>query len=168
MISPPSEGCPKGRVGIVRQAHSPLIIVPVLIILNDIYPMKQMIIQLLKRAAWAPLGVVILHAICGDIFGHEPYVDPIMHFLGGAAIAYFLRAAAELFSRLTGPLTDWGFDLMSFGLASVAAVVWEFGEWLSDVWLGTNIQHSGSAPLRDLALGLFGAAAYLLFRRLRA
>lgn len=127
---------------------------------------KEILWALIKRAAWAPLGVVILHAICGEVFGHEPYVDPVMHVLGGAAIAYFLRMAAVLSADYIGRLNDRGLDLLSFGLASVAAVVWEFGEWLSDIWLGTSIQHSGSAPLRDLAVGLLGAAVYLLVRRL--
>lgn len=116
--------------------------------------MKQLVIQLLKQTAWAPIGVVFLHEICGELFGREPYVDPAVHFLGGAAITYFLRTAAVLSVKYIGHPTELGFDIGAFGLACIAAVFWEFGEWFSDGFLGTNIQRSGGAPLRDLAIGL--------------
>ena len=94
------------------------------------------------------------------------YVDPVMHFLGGAAIVYFLRSAAILLTPRLGTPSALGLDLGSFGIACFIAVVWEFGEWFSDVFLGTDIQRSGGAPLRDLAVGLLGAGAYLVLRRI--
>ncbi len=130
-------------------------------------PIKRTAIHLMKRASWAPIAVVAVHAICGEIFGHEPYVDPAMHFLGGAAIVYFLRTATVLFVDIVGHPTEFARDLCAWGLACVAAVVWEFGEWFSDAFLGTNIQWSGSAPLRDIAYGLCGASIYLMLRTTR-
>jgi len=118
--------------------------------------------RLLRDAAWAPLGVVLLHVVAAHFLGHEPYVDPVMHFLGGAAIAFFLRRAAEIGRPLVGEPSPLGLDLMAFGLAVVAGLVWEFGEFLSDVFLGSHAHTSVGNTLRDLLLDLLGAAGLLL------
>lgn len=126
--------------------------------------MKQTVIQISKEVAWAPLGVFIAHAILGRLLGHEPYVDPAMHFLGGAAIAYFIRRAAELIPQWVGTPSSLGFDLIAFGLACFAALFWEFAELFSDIFLDTRIQISARNTLRDLALGVMGATTYLALR----
>lgn len=120
--------------------------------------------QLAKEVAWAPLTVFILHGLFGKLFGHEPYVDPVSHFCGGAAIAYFLRRASEVTPDFIGTPSETGHSLVAFGLACFAALAWEFGELFSDIFLGTNIQRSAPNTLRDLALGVGGAGAYLVVR----
>ena len=47
-----------------------------------------------REALWAPIAVVVLHWAAGGLLGHEPYVDPVMHFLGGAAAAFFRSLAS--------------------------------------------------------------------------
>jgi hypothetical protein len=42
--------------------------------------------RLLRRAAWAPIVVLIFHAIVAET-GHRQTLDFVMHFCGGAAIA---------------------------------------------------------------------------------
>jgi hypothetical protein len=127
--------------------------------------MRQVVVQLAKEVAWAPVAIFIIHAILGHIFGHEPYVDPVMHFMGGVAITYFLRRAVEIAPQYLGTPSGLGVDLLAFGLACFAALVWEFGELFSDIFLGTNIQRGAPNTLRDLALGLGGACVYLIVRR---
>jgi len=127
--------------------------------------MRSIFRLLLKEVAWAPFAVIVGHWLFADIFGHEPYVDPIMHFLGGAAAAYFLRRLAELSPAMVGRPSKLGHDLLAFGLCCVAALIWEFGELASDIFLGTNIQRSAPNTLRDLALGASGGFAVLLLLR---
>jgi hypothetical protein len=124
--------------------------------------------RLLRQAAWAPIGVVVAHEIVARIFGHEPVVDPIMHFSGGMAGAYFARRAVAVCPRLFGAPTPFAADLLAFGSTSAAALFWEFGEELSDIYLGTHGQTSVWNTLRDLELGVAGALTFLLLRRLIA
>ena len=42
--------------------------------------------RLLRRAAWAPIVVLIFHAIVAET-GHRQALDFVMHFCGGADIA---------------------------------------------------------------------------------
>lgn len=121
---------------------------------------------LIRDAAWAPAGVLLIHAVAGRLWGHEPYVDPVMHFLGGAAVAFFFRRAAVISEEILGAPSPLALDLVAFGLACTAALFWEFGELLSDLVLGSHIQVSAANTLRDLALGLTGAVVLLLTRHL--
>jgi hypothetical protein len=57
-------------------------------------------------------------------------------------------------------------DLSSFGLTTTIAVLWEIGEFLSDVFLGTNIQHDVANTMRDLILGMAGGFSLLCIWRL--
>jgi hypothetical protein len=124
------------------------------------------IARLLRQAAWAPITVVVGHEVAARIFGHEPVVDPIMHFSGGMAAAYFVRRACAVCPRLVGAPTPFVVDLLAFGIACSAALFWEFGEQLSDICLGSHIQTSVTNTLRDLELGVAGAATLLVVRRL--
>lgn len=123
-----------------------------------------MIRRLAREAAWAPIGVVVLHSVAGGLFGHEPYVDPVMHFLGGVAMAYFAHRACVVGVDLLGSLTKLGRAVLAFSVTCSAAVFWEIGEFAVDSILNTNVQISVGNTMRDLILGLFGAVAYLAAR----
>jgi hypothetical protein len=123
-------------------------------------------IKIGRGAAWAPLSVLIGHSVFARLFGHEPYVDPIMHFTGGVAAAYFFRKASLIGAGVLGALTDFSRDLLSFGLTCSIALFWEMAEFGSDTFLGTNVQISNANTMRDLILGTVGALVFLLFRRL--
>lgn len=112
---------------------------------------------LFRATAWAPLAVLVFHSGAAAVFGHEPYVDPISHFLGGVAISYFLFHAVVALVPGVGAAPRVVAILMAFGLAVTTAVTWELGELGSDLVLGTNIQHDARNVLRDLALGTGGA-----------
>ncbi len=131
----------------------------------------------LRRAAWAPVLVFSIHlvALLGfDIYQHFPDFDIPMHFIGGVAIAYFIglsyRAAAEL--KLLGEPSAVVFPPMILGLTSLAAVVWEFAEFIADQQFGTHSQPSLADTLLDLLMGLLGGAiwifgAHLCSKRIR-
>jgi len=124
--------------------------------------------RLLLGAAWAPIGVLVAHSVGAHYFGHEPVVDPIMHFAGGAAAAFFVRRSCDLGRGWLGSPTPFAADLLSFGLACTIALFWEFGEQLSDLYLGTRAHTSVGGTLGDLRLGVLGAGLYLLLARLGA
>ncbi len=119
-----------------------------------------------REAAWAPAAVLVLHAAGGHLFRHEPLVDPMAHLLGGAAVAFFVRRACSIARERLGALSPFSLDLLAFGLACAAALLWEFGELLSDIYLGTQAQASLAETLRDLVLGVVGAVAYLSLARM--
>lgn len=121
-------------------------------------------VQLL-RASCAPIAVLVLHAIAGALLGHEPYVDPVAHLLGGAAAAFFFRSVCSASVTWIGRPTSLALDLLAVGLTSSVAYLWELGEFLSDRLLGTEIQWSAAIVMRDLSLGILGGASCLLLAR---
>jgi hypothetical protein len=123
------------------------------------------VLTLLRETGWAPAAVIVGHEVGARIFGHEPIVDPVMHASGGIAIAFLVRRASTVCDSLVGAPSGLAADLLAFGLAAAAALFWEFGEQLSDVLRGTHIQTNVTTTLRDLELGVLGAAVYLLARR---
>jgi hypothetical protein len=62
-------------------------------------------------------------------WGHEPYVDPITHFSGGIAIAFFFWRSAEYCQRLMGNVSVSALAYISFGCATITALAWEFMEY---------------------------------------
>ena len=122
---------------------------------------RQIIARVGREAMWAPITVLVLHAVGGRLFGHEPYVDPTMHFLGGVAAALFFRHAASVGRALLGAPTHLALDLLAFGSTCGVALFWEFGEFTTDQFLGTQIQRSLGDTMRDLLLGVLGALFYL-------
>ena len=115
--------------------------------------LQALILRVAREVSWAPLTIIILHAIAGKVFGHEPYVDPVMHFLGGVAVAFFLRQTAIIAAPLLGTLKPLTLDLLAFGLSCTATLYWEIGEYIVDLVFGTNIQISKMNTMRDLILG---------------
>ena len=134
--------------------------------MSDTSPVADLIVRVGRSALWAPLSVFVLHILAGGWLGHEPFVDPVMHFLGGAAAAFFFWEAIACARSYLGDFTPLASGLLAFGMASVAAVVWEFGEFLLDWYRGTHLQRDLADTMRDLFLGLSGATAYLVPRGL--
>ena len=113
--------------------------------------------RVIQQAAWPGVAVLIAHEVFARIFGHEPYVDPVMHVLGGAAAAFFFIRMPRLAPKLFGEPTRTTLYLLGFGLTSAVAVMWEFGEFLSDFYLGTRIQRSLGNTITDLSNAMAGA-----------
>ena len=125
----------------------------------------------LRRAAWAPVLVFSIHVIGAAVFHvyrRIPNFDIPMHFFGGVAIAYFFGAAyrAGLESKLLGEPSRVLFPLVVSGWTCLAAVIWEFAEFVSDATWKTHSQPGLDDTLLDLLMGLLGGGAYLLCWRL--
>lgn len=108
---------------------------------------------------WAPPAVFLFHFFAARHFGHEPQVDSLSHFLGGAAMAHCLDRLPRLAPGILGRPAHPVRRLAVIGGATIVALVWELAELAADVFLGMRIQTSAANTLRDLALGLAGATA---------
>ena len=111
------------------------------------------------RFAWAPLVVVILHAILESTIGSR--VDPYMHVLGGAALQYFFYNVLSLPFSWIGALTRFAKMIFAFTLTCTIATLWELGEFVSDRYFDTHLQESIPETIADLTLGLLGAIIVL-------
>jgi hypothetical protein len=116
----------------------------------------------LLRAAWAPLAVVIGHAVIALVFGHQRQFDPAMHFFGGVAGAYFASRAVFVARNWFGNPAPTAHALIAFCLTATAAVCWEFEEFTSGLIFGHSSQHSVEETMGDLLLGCGGALIFVL------
>jgi hypothetical protein len=90
---------------------------------------------MLVEPGWAPLSVVGLYLVLAE-FGLTERFDHWLHFLGGAATGYFLVRVIEMFAVL-GASQAWVRYVVAFTSGCTVAVLWEVGEFASDVWLHT-------------------------------
>jgi hypothetical protein len=116
---------------------------------------------LIRDAAWPGLVVLIVHSVLGSIFGHEPYVDPVMHFLGGMAAAFFFSHARPYIPRLFDVGNAAAGRWLAFTSTTTVAVLWEFGEFVGDAVFGTRAHTSIASTLRDILNGMLGSALFL-------
>ena len=126
-----------------------------------------------RRHGWFPIAVFLAHEFCSHVLdGYDrwPAIDVPMHFLGGFAMAYFLAGALRIggdrkLFRMPEPLVRFA---LLFALVGTIATFWEFAEWTSDRFFGTNCQMNDlDDTLLDQLMGLVGAAAFLLLSLLR-
>lgn len=104
---------------------------------------------------WSAL-VLIIHSLA-TLFGVYYYLlwfDSLMHFLGGISIAlgmyFWLQHERSQPSALF-------FFLIVVGTAALAAVLWEFAEFLADNFLRTSLQPGLEDTLKDLWIGISSA-----------
>ena len=118
------------------------------------------------RVIWAPVAVVAAHSILTATIGHHTKLDPLFHFLGGAAGAYSVDRLARDHAWPSSR-TAAGRAAMMVGCVVVAALLWELAEFISDWRFGTHIQESRLDTISDIALGTLGAlvVARILTRR---
>jgi len=95
-------------------------------------------------------------------FGLTNKFDHLLHFLGGASIAYFLHGFIARLPSQAASIPKWVHYLLAFTSACTVAVFWEFAEFAADQFLGTAIQQSLSETVLDLVFGVLGASATLL------
>jgi hypothetical protein len=119
------------------------------------------------RAGWAPalvLGVHYASAWVIGIYAIFPHFDVPVHFVGGVSVAFLFRAtfAALPTSLVQGRGRAVLEATFVMGLTSVAAVFWEFFEFLSDRYLGSRMQVGLPDTLLDLAMGVLGGLVVVL------
>jgi len=127
--------------------------------MNDL-PAVRWLLRLLWNPGWAPLVVVALHlALAG--YGLTQRFDHLLHFLGGASIAYFFFGFFAAFSSQPTHSPRWVLYHLAFASSCTVAVFWEFAEFASDHFRGTSIQQSVSETMLDLLFGVLGALGTL-------
>jgi hypothetical protein len=122
--------------------------------------MNGVLTGLLREAAWAPAGVVLLSVIAIA----SPYAEDLywpLHFLGGAALAIFFFEGLRIAGDFVGPIRWRARHVFAFALACTVAIFWELAEFAVDEIAGTRLQESLLDTMVDLLLDLIGAAAGL-------
>ena len=84
------------------------------------------------------------------------------HFLGGFAITYFFRVGIANSQEVVGQIPAQIQLLLAIGLTTIAAVIWEFLEYIADLTLGTHRSWGLTDTLSDLFLGLLGAIVFVV------
>jgi hypothetical protein len=121
----------------------------------------RQLLRLLKEAAWAPLAVLLVSfPVARMPFAESVY--PVLHLLGGAALAFFFRRAVRQLYHGWPPMLS---SLVAFSLACTGALAWEVAEFAIDFVFGTTLQEGLLDTMTDLILSCSGAAAWLAVRR---
>ena len=119
----------------------------------------------------APLVVFLFHAnliLIFKIYNIYPWFDIPMHFLGGFAIGI----SALLILKIYAPknkfqLPFWMTTVFILGLVTIAAVWWEFVEYLGDYFFQTHMQESLRDTMGDLLMGTLGGLTIIFWNRLK-
>lgn len=127
---------------------------------------RSLIVRVAMEGTWPGIAVIVLHGLLGELFGHEPYVDPIMHVSGGVAAAYFFWRAGIILTPMLGAPSRLALDLLAFGLTCAVALFWEFAEYLVDTRFGTRMQRGLTNTMRDLVLAVIGSVLYIAMNRM--
>ena len=126
----------------------------------------NVLFESLRRAGWAPTLVFVAHMILWHGVGAYaafPPLDAPMHLLGGLAIAFFLWTAYSISARsgTFGRPNSNAIAALTLTSTAASALLWEFAEYLSDRYLGTNTQKGLEDTLLDLLLGSVGGAIFV-------
>src|SRR5262245_60487973 len=104
--------------------------------------LRRVFIELTK-SFWPAFAVVLTHGVLAFVFGHQRWLDPLLHFFGGVALMY---SCHRLLTVFLGTRT-WA---ISIGVALSIILIWELGEFLSDRILGTHVQHGTIDTVSDM------------------
>jgi hypothetical protein len=126
-------------------------------------PAVRWLLRMLVNPGWAPLGVVVIHLTLAH-YGLTHRFDHLLHFLGGASIAYFLFGLLASLPSLFASIPSWAQCLLVFTTSCTVAVFWEFAEFASDRFLGTSVQQSVTETMLDLTFGVVGASTTLVVK----
>lgn len=124
------------------------------------------LIASLRAVAWAPIAVFSFHVFAMlvlNIYAWLPDFDIPMHFVGGVAIAYFFGGCyrTALAFEFLGQPSKVVYAVVVIGMTALAAVVWEFAEFIADRTLGMHTQPGLADTLLDLLMGLLGGIVFL-------
>jgi hypothetical protein len=110
--------------------------------------------------------VLLFWAVAAKIFHAYilyPWLDIPTHFLGGIAIAYFFAGAIGQLSPSLGTTPRVVKAAAALGLTALAALVWEFLEFISDQFLGSHLNLGVTDTLSDLFYGTIGGLVYAMY-----
>lgn len=115
--------------------------------------MFQFLYTWFLRAAWAPIAVVLVQQIVARFYD----IDWLMHFFGGAAMAFFFYQGLLLWESSIGRLLPIVRHLLAFGLTCGVVIAWELTEFTSDRLFETRFQASIPETMGDQLSGVIGA-----------
>jgi hypothetical protein len=97
-------------------------------------------------------------ALVSGLAPSVPKYDTLMHFVGGAAMAFFLHRAFLSGSQLglLAPHHRTTHRLLVFTGTCTMAVFWEFAEFFFDWRFGARLQSGVGDTMADLFFGLAG------------
>lgn len=126
-------------------------------------------LKIFRGGGWAPLLVFATHVFISRVlraYDHWPWVDVPLHLLGGFAMAYFVSKCFQTLPRQAVPRGRLAIlELLLAGTLTVtAAVFWEFVEFSLDQLFHHNVQINLANTMKDLAMGVLGAVAYIIVR----
>ena len=124
-------------------------------------PAVQALLRFLFNPGWAPLAVVGLHLILAQ-YGLTRQFDSLLHFLGGASIAYLLSGVLRSLPLPAGRVPRALQQVLVFTGACTVALFWEFAEFASDRFRGTSMQLGLEETVLDLVFGVAGAVFTLV------
>jgi hypothetical protein len=127
------------------------------------------IIDTLREAAWAPLGVFLFYLTARSLrlFQFFPPLDIPTHFLGGVVITYFYRVAIRHAQRLVGEIPFPIQVIFAFTCTGTTTIFWEFYEYIFDFFFDTQMVRGVTDTTVDFFVGLLGALVVSLFYRRR-
>jgi hypothetical protein len=128
--------------------------------------------QITKAASFFtfPLIVFLTHIFSYtvlDLYTFFPNLDIPFHFTGGFSIAYTsakIPAHLEKETVITKP-NRAVFLALILSLTATATVFWEFGEFIMDRVLGTNIQVSVANTMQEQFMVIAGGITWALIYR---
>lgn len=132
----------------------------------DVREFARWLTMSLIKAAWPPALVFAIHVVAllaFDVYSRLPDFDVPMHFFGGVAISYFLGGCYRVAwqAGFLGQPSRVLYPVVIVGATTLAAVVWEFAEFLTDELWGWHSQSSLADTMLDMALGLLGGIVLL-------
>lgn len=94
-----------------------------------------------------------------------PWLDMLMHLLGGSFIAFSFYLMLKYFEKkVLIPQLHYLFKIaFILSFVATATVLWEFGEFISDSLLKTTSQVGLEDTLLDMFLGLVGGVAFVIW-----
>ncbi len=110
---------------------------------------------------WAPVTVLLFHQFVA-IHGWRTETDWVNHFCGGLSFSFFVWKSLPFLAPWLGNQPPLARLAAAFLAGYTAALIWEIGEFGSDLALGTHIQQSVAETMMDLVNGFLGTTAIVL------
>ena len=117
-----------------------------------------------------PVFVILWNAIfvMTGLYDKFLWLDNPMHFIGGVSVAYsFLMTLDYLHNEKYLKLNKLFLFIFAVSLVGLFAVVWEFYEFLTQLFTGIIYQPSIADTMKDLFLALLGGTVTSLVFILR-
>jgi hypothetical protein len=128
--------------------------------------MKFWIKRSLQEAGWAPVVVLLISFLLGNVFhaySRFPGIDKTVHIGGGMAITHFFVVSIHYSQRMIGAVRRDRQLVLALILAFLVALAWEGIELFGDKTLHLKMNHGFTDTLLDILFGVLGGLIALFF-----